>query len=320
VIDDVYLPRVMSEGGVAEFTLSGGKDNCVVRVYGFDKLTVPAVLERVDGEWKEYKLSSENCEYDGYTVYYDGNGKYSYAFVVNMDGGAARTFRVTADEAFEPLEDGWYIEDDEWIDVSSLPLDVYITPENYKSLKISLNPYGSDMTVSDDLSYFRFTGNGVSTESYVQMLTSSHIFETTGQYLVFKYRAPSDIGAKLGYFDVFSSTVNAGAKGDGTDSYRMSNTCITDGLWHVVVVDLSGLSAFTADAYGEYRAKFCRVDVMNSSPAEKLGADTYIDIAYFGMSDSLEDICALNSDMESLIFYQNGKTVKLNPATGEIID
>ncbi len=315
VIDDVYLPRVMSENGVAEFTLSGGTDNCVVRVYGFDKLTVPTVLEMIDGEWQEYKLNSEVCEYDGYTVYYDGQGKYSYAFVVDMNGNEPRRFKVTADKNFVPLEEGWT--ELEQID---MPIEVYVTPENYKSLNITMKPLGSEMTLAEDLSYFRFTGNGTYTESYVSVLTSSHSFDTTGRYLVFKYRAPTDNGVALGPFDVFSSTEYTSPKGDASDFFRMANTCIVDGEWHVVVVDLSYLSSFTENESGEYRANYCRVDVMNAAVNTKIGSDTYIDFAYFGMSDSLEDICALNSDMDSLIFYQNGKTMKLNPATVEVTD
>jgi phage host-nuclease inhibitor protein Gam len=46
--------------------------------------------------------------------------------------------------------------------------------------------------------------------------------------------------------------------------------------------------------------------------------DTYLDIAYFGMSNSIEDICKLNSDLESINLWQNGQNKTVNTATGEI--
>ncbi len=99
VLEDPYLPRILAENGVAEFTLSGGAEASAVRVYGFDHYTGIKVQEKVDGLWVDYVLHSADCDYDGYTVAYDGDGTFSYAFLVNMDQGS-RTFRVTADECF----------------------------------------------------------------------------------------------------------------------------------------------------------------------------------------------------------------------------
>ncbi len=96
-LEDAYLPRVTADKGVAEFTLSGGADACAVRVYGFESYNGIKVEEKVDGKWVEYVLHSEKYDYDGYTVYYDGEGSFSYSFIVNMDEGE-RTFRVTAIE------------------------------------------------------------------------------------------------------------------------------------------------------------------------------------------------------------------------------
>ena len=40
-----------------------------------------------------------NChEYDGYTVYYDGDGTFSYAFMATMENGEARRFRIVVEE------------------------------------------------------------------------------------------------------------------------------------------------------------------------------------------------------------------------------
>ena len=106
VIDSTFLPKVRSKDGKsAEFTLSGGENNVAVRVYGFDKLTSPKVEEYVDGEWVEYVLSSsENPDknglyhyYDGYQVYYDEDGTYSYSFVTTITNGQARTFKIVVE-------------------------------------------------------------------------------------------------------------------------------------------------------------------------------------------------------------------------------
>ena len=103
----VYVPSVKSTNGTsAEFTVTGGSNNKVVRVYGFDKLTAPKVYEKVGGEWVELVLSSKDTPdskgyahyYDGYAVYYDRNGTYSYAFAFNMDGKGSREFKIVCEE------------------------------------------------------------------------------------------------------------------------------------------------------------------------------------------------------------------------------
>ncbi len=96
VVEDAYLPRIIAADGVAEFTLSGGAEASAVRIYGWADYTGIRVEELVNGEWVEYVLHSAGCDYDGYTVTYDGDGTFSYSFLVDMDDGP-RTFRVTAD-------------------------------------------------------------------------------------------------------------------------------------------------------------------------------------------------------------------------------
>ena len=106
VIDTAFVPMLKTTNGrSAEFTLSGGENNIAVRVYGFDTLTVPKIYEKKNGAWVEYEVSSAkspdvggNChEYDGYTVYYDGDSTFSYAFMATMENGAARRFRIVVD-------------------------------------------------------------------------------------------------------------------------------------------------------------------------------------------------------------------------------
>jgi hypothetical protein len=110
-MDSVFLPKVRSTNGKsATFTLSGGENNVTVRVYGFKMLTVPVIEELVDGKWVTCAVNSSTPDslantnaYDGYMAHYDGDGSFSYSFVTTLTGDGQRTFRVSADKAFE----GW---------------------------------------------------------------------------------------------------------------------------------------------------------------------------------------------------------------------
>ena len=97
IMEDVYVPKGrVGEDQTAVFTLSGGDNNGVVRVYGLNGYGRPVIEELVNGEWITYKDSTYR-DYDGYAVYADEDGTYSVSFVVSMtdapEGG--RTFRVT---------------------------------------------------------------------------------------------------------------------------------------------------------------------------------------------------------------------------------
>ncbi len=97
VMEDVYVPMVrVDENQTATFTLTGGNNNGVVRVYGLTSYQRPVMEELVDGVWVPY-TDATNRDYDGYCIYADGDGTYSVAFVVSMTDAPenGRTFRVT---------------------------------------------------------------------------------------------------------------------------------------------------------------------------------------------------------------------------------
>ncbi|MBP3666267.1 MAG: hypothetical protein J6K29_04365 [Clostridia bacterium] len=94
LIPDVYMPLIKAEGQTAEFTLSGADNRMTVRVFGFEGYEKPIIEELVNGEWVAYNTASETNKYDGYMVHYDGDGTYSFSFVVDMSGDVTRTFRV----------------------------------------------------------------------------------------------------------------------------------------------------------------------------------------------------------------------------------
>ncbi len=113
VIEHPFVPMVKAENGTAEFTLSGGHDKAVfyegirdnknkvrgiaVRIMGVDAIAVPVLEEKIDGKWTPVRLASDNYAYDGYSIRYEGDGTYSYAFAIDMTEAKARTFRVTFD-------------------------------------------------------------------------------------------------------------------------------------------------------------------------------------------------------------------------------
>ena len=114
-VNSTFLPRVESTNGKsATFTVTGGCDiyedvadkvNVTVRVDGFTTLARPKIEELIDGAWVIHNISTSESpdsaghtwDFDGYQVHYDGDGTYSYSFVVTITDGQSRTFRVTAE-------------------------------------------------------------------------------------------------------------------------------------------------------------------------------------------------------------------------------
>ena len=83
-VEDDFIPSVKASNGTAQFKISGGKNYCAIRVYGFENYTLPQITAKADGAEVEFNVSSDHG-YDGYQVYLDSDGTYSFSFVVNMD-------------------------------------------------------------------------------------------------------------------------------------------------------------------------------------------------------------------------------------------
>lgn len=73
---DKLVPTVIAENNEAEFTVKGGRNNIAVRVDNFSSLECPEIL--MNGE-KVSPASSNG--YDGYSVFYNDDGTYSFSFV-----------------------------------------------------------------------------------------------------------------------------------------------------------------------------------------------------------------------------------------------
>ena len=93
-ISETYIPKVKAEDNKAEFTFSGGASLGVVRVYGFDSYKKPVIEVKTDGGWQPFETEGVNG-YDGYQVYRDEDGTYSFAFIVDMTLADSYDLRVS---------------------------------------------------------------------------------------------------------------------------------------------------------------------------------------------------------------------------------
>ena len=305
LIKSVFVPKLSTTNGKsAEFTVSGASNYKVVRVYGFDKLTAPVIYEKVNGEWVRYDVSSQNTPdlkgyanaYDGYAVYYDRNGTYSYAFAFDMNGHESRTFKIVAEADFA----GWNAPD-EVPPAQTASLDVHVTPAELQLLIASGRGFGKT-SLEEDGSFIRIFGSGDGAgEAFFDVYKAADQ-TAKGQYLVVKYRIPKENADKFD-FEFFSSTVDSGAQAGAS---FFAKELVRDGEWHVLIADLSaqGLPTFKANADDKYAPLYLRFDVFNNPVC----AESWVDIAYVGIADSLTDICRHNGSGRGEI-YKSGSIV-----------
>ena len=312
VMESVYIPKVKSTNGKsAEFTVSGGANNKAVRVYGFDKLTAPVIYEKVGGEWVKLDVSSASTPdkkgyahgYDGYAVYYDRNGTYSYAFAFSMDGVESRTFKIVADTDFAGWEgDG---ENSEQNNLKVLA-DAQTLHQHTKAGGTGIGK----VELAEDNSYVRIYGYGDGAgETFFGVYQNSDM-SPTGQYLIIKCRIPTT-NKKSTEFEFFTSTVHSGAHAG--DSFFVRGVP-ADGEWHYIVVDLAAqnLPTFEADSAGSYTALHLRFDVFNGTTADT----EYVDIGYIGLAESLTAICDFQKTGVGEIYKGGAKVDTIDFATG----
>ncbi len=90
VKEDKLVPTVIADNNEAAFTITGGRNNIAVRVDGFTNLECPEII--MNGE--KVALASSNG-YDGYSVFYNDDGTYSFSFVYEAkDPDTTYTFEV----------------------------------------------------------------------------------------------------------------------------------------------------------------------------------------------------------------------------------
>ena len=218
--------------------------------------------------------------------------------------GDSRSFRLVAEDDFT-----------EWPEVIVTPdmmsdkLDVYLDPEElYDAAQFGRDM--GEMTVADDRSYITFKSKAGVTESFFTAYSNS-TYHQSGQYFVIRYRAEKD----MGNIEVFASTENiSAASGDNVHLRSVEGMLICNGEWQVAVVDLSkAVKAFSEKEGVGYCAKYIRLDIINRA----FDDERSIDVAYVGISKSLEDIIALNEDMSSIMMFDGIRAVDiLNPDEG----
>ncbi len=311
--ESVYIPKIKSiTGKTAEFTVSGGWSNKAVRVYGFDKLTAPVIYEKINGEWVELAVNSSGApdkknnahSYDGYAVYYDCDGTYSYAFAFNMEGVKERTFKVVAENDFT----GWPDSDSS---ADQNQLKVYAEATELKQATVGGTGIGQ-VELFDEEGFLRIYGCGDSAgETFFQVFGNSEM-TPTGHILIVKCRIPTT-NQKPTEFEFFTSTTHAGAHAG--DSFYVRGIP-ADGEWHYIIADLTEqkLPTFEADSGGSYTALHLRFDVFNSTTAQS----EYVDIAYVGMAETLSDICAFQKMGTGEIYKSGSKVDTVNFTTGAL--
>ena len=309
VIEDEFIPKVMAENNTAEFTFSGGHNNGVVRVYGFDKLTAPTIMELVDGEWVKYDVSSETIPdkngnyhyYDGFSVYYDGEGLYSYAFVIPTENGAERTFRVTAEDFAGFPDDPAVSMDDPVVEEDSNDSDALVDPDEarpegegapklyysaqdlYLAAKAEgVNAYMLDSATlhrENGVKFARYLTYGVENQdAYIVLHASPSEYLPAGKYVAIKYRTKTP-NASMEFW------VNSGDMSYAPGENNTHASIVPDGEWQYAILDLT---IATSKHFNGKRLYLLRFDFLNSS-TKALPENAYIDIAYIGFFDTEEE-------------------------------
>lgn len=330
VVKSAFLPSIKTTNGKsAEFTISGGENNAAIRVYGFTELSALKVYEKVDGEWVEYGLSSVNTpdplgymyNYDGYAVYFDDNGTFSYAFAVDMTGGEPRTFKVETDAAFDGFGRIQITEN------RLSPYNVYVDSVDVAKMAGTWAVFTNILSGSEgSLNYTTLVHSSQGgAEAFMPMYYNTVNKETgeaetvTGQYLVLKYRVPESNPDELVCLQFFANSESADTNASAFCTLTSENGFISDGQWHVIVIDCSTVGnlskAVTPNAAGEYKIQFVRFDAFNQKAGPKIG----LDVAFFAIHSDIDEIVAANSDMAEVLIIDDYGYTRISTATGEPI-
>ncbi len=324
-VSSVFLPRVKTTNGKeAIFTISGDESNQTIRVDGFTMLTDPKIYEWLESEsrWVEYVVCSATTpdvdenghSYDGYGVYYNEDRTYSYSFVTTLTGKQKRTFKVVADTAF----DGWELTVESNASLQNMNV-LYAGADLGARNRISDTCAVASEVKTDEIngvSYITFTPNANNRTDFYSTLYNATDPVNTGKYVVVKYRLPSN-SAQTGYMEVFTSTKNSAPVGG--DNYKFENI-VCDDKWHLVIFDIAsyGIDTFEVSEDGTCLTKYMRIDFFNAS--NKLENGEYIDIAYVGMSDSISEILAYDTNYaDAIMVHNNGTSDVTAPTENELV-
>ena len=171
---------------------------------------------------------------------------------------------------------------------------------DYNLLGITLSSGVGKSEIHNDtgVPYLRIYGDGTSSEAFARLRNIEG--KPTGKYLVFAYRLPTTNVETYTDLQVFATTDGESITGSG-DMFYM--TAEKDGKWHVGVIDIeeaiksskwvadgSSSCKFNPSSDGTYTISRLRLDWFNKVTS----VDSYIDVAYVGICDSLEN--AISAD------------------------
>ena len=196
-----------------------------------------------------------------------------------------------------------------WADHNSLN-DIFTASGNRFGGVSIMNEGGVD--------FLRINRNGSDNEATITLFDSA-AGALGGRYLVFKFRAPGGEDSQVGTWEFFTGTEHTMYDQNGNiliagEDYRANCSKLTDGEWHVVIIDLEAYNkteTFKKDAEGNYYVKYLRWDVFNSGGVP----DAVIDIAYIALHDSMEEILAYNSADVAYVTCFSGVSNSLSVST-----
>ena len=340
VTENYFMYKLDSTNGKsAEFSISGGKKNTTeipyregyhtvpVRIYGFDTLSVPIVYEKIDGEWVRHDISSaDNLDklgygayYDGYNVYYEEDGTYSYSFVIDVTDATERIFKIELDESFTGFE---RIEGEDPAFLYEKPMNLFL---DYQAFAGSLwkGWFGRVSTCYEDdgTGYISLYPHPSKSESVIGDLVLNTENNVTGQYMVLKYRIPTEnANNDKMYFQFYLSTQHTGVQ-DPADFLGLNTQLEVDGEWHVAIVDISSYNkwSFGASEDGQYRVQYVRFDPINGITDPNKEFKDHVDIAYFAFHDDLTEIFEYNADESNITVVTNGNNHQTNAYKTNVI-
>ena len=169
--------------------------------------------------------------------------------------------------------------------------------------------------------FLRIYGDGYSPEAYA---TVPNVEGTTsGKYLVFAYRIPTSNAEELSWVQIYANTTNEKHDGHGD---LIGLNVKQDGNWHVVAIDLEEAiatsssvlggtytSKFNPNADGTYTIGKLRLDWFN----QVTSTESYIDVAYVGMCDTLEKARSADPDYTGAEFFADDFVDKIVAQHGE---
>lgn len=173
----------------------------------------------------------------------------------------------------------------------------------------------TELRSDGNVSYLRLYGDGSSPEAYATVPNIEG--KTTGKYLVFAYRIPTSNVEKTSWVQIYANTTGDKHTGKG-DLIGLSVK--QDGNWHVVAIDLEEAIATSSNVInGTYTSKFkpnadgtytigkLRLDWFN----QLTSTTSYVDVAYVGMCDTLENARSADPDYTGVEFVADDFISKL---------